>query len=96
MKNIIGHQELKYSDSTKAPFQNYILICDDTSGIYDAYEISPDAPLDLETLLNEIYSENEVEVCDHDFGSLSAKILLDYDEPFGYKCWTSKDFYIVA
>ena len=96
MKNIIGHTEVEYNHETKAPYENYILVCDETSGIYDAYEISPDAPLDLQTLLSEIYSEYEVEVCDHDFGSLNARILLDHDEPFGYKCWTSRDFYIVA
>jgi hypothetical protein len=88
---LINHKRVTWSDES-APFNNYILI-DTNDTELDAYELSSDAPLCIESLLTEVYWDDfEVEVYDHDFTSTNACIKLDGDAPADCKCWCSNDF----
>jgi hypothetical protein len=88
---ITGHKKVNHDDEV-APFDNYLLV-DTNDTQLDAYGITDDAPLDIETLLNEVYGDDaDVEVYDHNFTSINACIKTDGNSPADCRCWASSDF----
>ena len=86
-----GHKRVNHSDET-APFENYLLI-DTNDSQLDAYGLTDDAPLCLETLLQAVYCDDmEIEVYNHNFTSTNAIIKTDSSSPYDIVCWDSSDF----
>ena len=86
-----GHKRVAFDEET-APFNDYLLI-DTNDGELDAYGLTENAPLCLETLLNCVYCDcAEIEVYKHNFSSTNAQIKLDGRPPGSPVCWASCDF----
>jgi hypothetical protein len=93
---LVRHFEI--TDPSIAPCDDYLLIYWGIDGFFEAWELSPDAPLDLDMLMNEALSVHdlEVEVTGNHGGSNTCYIKTNGDAPDDIKCWTMGDFFVEA
>ena len=91
----IGHVEIT-DKSASTGFEQYLLIETDYGDRCEAYGIDEDTIMDLEALLNEVYSSEgfSVSMCRSACGSNYAAIITDGRTPDSVVVWESTDFYL--
>ena len=90
-----GHKYIT-DKSESTGFEQYLLIDSDNGFNVEVYGIDADTPMDLETLLNEVYREHGFTVSiERAMGGANyASIITDSQTPDSVVVWTSCDFYL--
>ena len=89
-----GHKEIDDKELDIAPFEQYLFISTDYERRFEAYEIDDNAPLDVETLVSEVYKhEGSVSFDNAMCGPNYAAIITDNRPPNSVVVWQHIDFY---
>jgi len=82
--------------STSTGFDQYLLIDSDNGFNCEAYAFDDQTPMDIETMLQEVYSEHEVSLSPAMGGPNYAAIITDGRTPDSVVVWQHTDFYLVG